>query len=212
MLIRLPHTTQMERNEMTNFDHIINWKLKAGSHKFPGPDGGTCINEAAIIAAGFEYKSVRSAEDCPPCFSRPISAYAICLNDRMPDDIRNKFLMPFITRLGGTTDTPEIEGKRAAFMIIQISRRMIAKQLSALSLPSEGFANAQTINGVRVAARDLARALALDLDLARALALARALDKKIRDSGFALMDRMVMLGMRTLERTQQDTASTLVEK
>ena len=106
----------------------------------------------------------------------------------MPDDIRNKFLMPFITRLGGTTDTPEIEGKRAAFMIIQISRRMIAKQLSALSLPSEGFANAQTINGVRVAARDLALALALararaldralDLDraLARALALALALD------------------------------------
>ena len=35
---------------MEGFDHILNWKLKAGSHQFPGPDGGTCINEAALIA------------------------------------------------------------------------------------------------------------------------------------------------------------------
>ena len=64
---------------------------------------------------------------------------------------------------------------------------------------------------------DLALALDLDLDLAFDLALAIAFDlalalDKIRDSGFALMDRMVMLEMRTMERTQQDTASTLVEK
>ena len=38
---------------MDGFDHILNWKLKAGSHQFPGPDGGTCINEAALVAAGF---------------------------------------------------------------------------------------------------------------------------------------------------------------
>ena len=31
------------------FDKIINWKLLNGSHDFPGPDGGTCINEAAIV-------------------------------------------------------------------------------------------------------------------------------------------------------------------
>ena len=33
---------------MDDFDHILNWKLKAGSHQFPGKDGGTCINEAAL--------------------------------------------------------------------------------------------------------------------------------------------------------------------
>jgi hypothetical protein len=38
---------------MDKFDHILNWKLKQGSHTFPGQDGGTCINEAAIIAVGF---------------------------------------------------------------------------------------------------------------------------------------------------------------
>ena len=33
---------------MDGFDHILNWKLKEGSHPFPGKDGGTCINEAAM--------------------------------------------------------------------------------------------------------------------------------------------------------------------
>src|SRR3954449_813601 len=33
---------------MDQFDHILNWTLKPGSHPFPGRDGGTCINEAAI--------------------------------------------------------------------------------------------------------------------------------------------------------------------
>ena len=48
---------------MDDFDHILNWKLKAGSHPFPGKVGGTCINEAALVAAGFEYRPVRRAED-----------------------------------------------------------------------------------------------------------------------------------------------------
>jgi hypothetical protein len=43
---------------MDGFDHILNWTLKKGSHPFPGPDGGTCINEAALVAAGFEYEPI----------------------------------------------------------------------------------------------------------------------------------------------------------
>jgi hypothetical protein len=27
------------------FDHILNWKLTYGSHRFPGKDGGTCITK-----------------------------------------------------------------------------------------------------------------------------------------------------------------------
>ena len=34
---------------MTGFDYMLNWKLKEGSHPFPGNDGGTCINEVAIV-------------------------------------------------------------------------------------------------------------------------------------------------------------------
>ena len=46
---------------MTDFNAMLNWELLKGSHTFPGPDGGTCINEAALIAAGFEYRSIDSA-------------------------------------------------------------------------------------------------------------------------------------------------------
>ncbi len=51
------------------FDPILNWRLLPGSHAFPGPDGGTCINEAAVVAAGLPYRAIRSSADCPPCFS-----------------------------------------------------------------------------------------------------------------------------------------------
>jgi hypothetical protein len=47
-----------------DFEAILNWRLLAGSHPFPGPDGGTCINEAAIVAAGLPYRTIRSSADC----------------------------------------------------------------------------------------------------------------------------------------------------
>ena len=53
---------------MDAFSHILHWKLTHGSHPFPGKDGGTCINEAAIVAAGFKYQAVRRVEDMPECF------------------------------------------------------------------------------------------------------------------------------------------------
>jgi hypothetical protein len=59
----------------------MNWKLKQGSHPFPGKDGGTCINEAAIVAAGFEYRPVHSVHHMPDCFSRPICRLVMQLND-----------------------------------------------------------------------------------------------------------------------------------
>lgn len=110
---------------MKNFDHIVNWKLLAGSHEFPRPDGGTCINEAAIVAAGFEYKKISCADDCPPCFSRVIAGYAIMLNDWMPDDMRQELLMPFVTRMAGTRDSPHMEERRVEYMIIQIAKRIM---------------------------------------------------------------------------------------
>lgn len=111
---------------MFDFSKITEWKLLQGSHEFPGPDGGTCINEAAIVAAGFEYKKVDGIDDLPPCFSRPLSAYAITLNDAMPYVLRQKLLMPFVTKLSGTADTPEIEAKRSQFMALENFRRIIS--------------------------------------------------------------------------------------
>ena len=99
---------------MEGFDHILNWKLKAGSHQFPGPDGGTCINEAALVAAGFEYKPIDRAEDMPSCFSRPICRFAMWLNDHATEAGR-QHLLPYVTRLA-CADTPEIERQREAYI------------------------------------------------------------------------------------------------
>jgi hypothetical protein len=109
----------------TPLSDLLNWKLLPGSHDSPGPDGGTCINEAAIIAAGYKYRKVEELNDCPPCFSRPIAQYAIDLNDNMPDDLRQSLLMPFVTRLAGTADNDVVEIKRAKHMVVETVRRVL---------------------------------------------------------------------------------------
>src|SRR5206468_4579550 len=99
---------------MEGFDHILNWKLLWGSHEFPGKDGGTCINEAAIVAAGFEYRPVRRAGDMPECFSRPICRLAMWLNDMATDKERQQ-LLPFVTRLA-CADTLAVEHVRQDYI------------------------------------------------------------------------------------------------
>lgn len=95
---------------------ITDWKLKSGSHKFPGPDGGTCINEAAIVAAGFEYRSVKSHEDCPPCFSPVLAQFAIVVNDQMRDGERQR-LMGLVHRLSGSAGPDWADAARARFLV-----------------------------------------------------------------------------------------------
>jgi hypothetical protein len=99
---------------MDSFDHILNWKLKQGSHVFPGKDGGTCINEAAIVAAGFPYRPVRTVETMPDCFSRPICRLAMLLNDEASDEQR-QLLLPFVTRLA-CADTKKVEWEREVYI------------------------------------------------------------------------------------------------
>src|SRR3954449_4515696 len=99
---------------MEGFEHILNWKLKQGSHPFPGKDGGTCINEAATVAAGFKYRPIRAAEDMPDCFSRPICRLAMRLNDEASDTDRQQ-LLPFVTQLA-CADSPEVERARATYI------------------------------------------------------------------------------------------------
>src|SRR5918911_2625063 len=99
---------------MDAFDHILNWKLKADSHRFPGPDGGTCINEAALVAAGFAYQPIAIIQQMPSCFSRPICQLAMHLNDSVGDGERQRRL-PYVMRLA-CADTPEIERKREVYI------------------------------------------------------------------------------------------------
>jgi hypothetical protein len=99
---------------MSDFDHILNWKLLRGSHAFPGPDGGTCINEAAVVACGFPYQRVGSIKAMPACFSRPICGLAMQLNDNATDAQRKR-LLPFVTRLA-CADTPQVERERDRYI------------------------------------------------------------------------------------------------
>jgi hypothetical protein len=107
---------------MDTFDRILKWRLKQGSHMFPGRDGGTCINEAAIVAAGFPYQPVRSIEDMPSCFSRPICRLAMQLNDEA-SEVERQHLLPFVTRLA-CADTPEIEQERETYIVTHMSWRL----------------------------------------------------------------------------------------
>jgi hypothetical protein len=99
---------------MAGFHHILNWKLKEGSHSFPSKDGGTCINEAAVVAAGYEYRPIPNVEHMPICFSRPICRFAMRLNDDA-SDLERQQLLPFVMRLA-CADTREVERKRMAFI------------------------------------------------------------------------------------------------
>ncbi|MGT2484943.1 hypothetical protein ACU4GA_00405 [Methylobacterium oryzae CBMB20] len=122
-----------------DFATILNWRLLAGSHPFPGPDGGTCINEAAIVAAGLPYRAIRSSADCPPCFSRPVAAYALGLNDAMPDEARPQ-LMAFVLRLSGSADTPEIEVARTRHLALESVRRILAPLCAVAGMAAEAEA------------------------------------------------------------------------
>ena len=112
------------------FDKILNWKLLRGSHYFPGPDGGTCVNEAAIVAAGLAYRPVRSIEDCPASFSRPAATYAMFLNDLIEtDELRRRVLMPFVTKLEGSADGLEAEKARAELIVLRTASAILAPAL-----------------------------------------------------------------------------------
>lgn len=135
------------------FEPILNWRLLTGSHDFPGPDGGTCINEAAIVAAGLPYRAIRASSDCPPCFSQPLAAYALGLNDAMPDAERPR-LMAFVLRLAGSADEPAIEAARVTFLAEASVRRLLPPLLdqaglSALAARCDGVTDAA---GARAAA------------------------------------------------------------
>jgi len=117
-----------------DFNAMLSWKLLRGSHEFPGPDGGTCINEAAIVAAGYPYRPVQSVDDCPSSFSRPLSLFAMCLNDALDDDLRQELLMRFVTRLAGSADAPGVELERAQLLMTRIATDILAPALEQAGL------------------------------------------------------------------------------
>ena len=111
-----------------DFQQLANFRLARGSHKQPNKDGNICVNEAAVIVAGFQYREIRDVSCLPDCFSRPLSEYAIYLNDFMMHRVRNELLAPFVTRLPGTSDAPWIEEQRARLIVVETVRRIVAAE------------------------------------------------------------------------------------
>ena len=116
------------------FKHLRAVRLLKGSHEFPGKAGGACINEVAVVYAGFEYRKVKSVNDMPACFSRPICAFALYLNDHLPNSVRTRLLLPYVQRLAGTADTPEIERRRAEYAAMRAVTVFVARALGAAGL------------------------------------------------------------------------------
>ncbi len=103
-------------------DTWLDWELKHGSHEFPGSDGGTCVNEAALVVAGFAYHEVTSILDLPESFCPVISQYALSLNDAMPEgEVLNR-LRPFAARLSGSSDGRRVADERGTFLAMQAAR------------------------------------------------------------------------------------------
>ena len=50
------------------------------------------------------------------------------LNDFMMPKVRNELLVPFVTRLPGTSDAPWIEEERARLIVIETVRRIVAAE------------------------------------------------------------------------------------
>jgi hypothetical protein len=101
--------------DISQIKSLLDWKLLRGSHPFPGPDGGTCINEVAIVAAGLPYRPVEGPRDLPPTFSRELGTLLLCLNDALPDDYRQR-LKGFVLRLPGSKDDARTERERCEFL------------------------------------------------------------------------------------------------
>src|SRR5258707_15841032 len=103
-LTRLLNVLSSRAGTSADFQRMLDWKLLRGSHEFPGPDGGTCINEAAVVAAGYPYRAAYCVKDMPASFSRRVAMLGLCLNDTLEDELRQELLVPFVARLGGTAD------------------------------------------------------------------------------------------------------------
>lgn len=115
-----------------NPDAWLDWRLKNGSHEFPGSDGGTCINEAALVIAGFAYREVTSLLDLPESFCPVISQYALSLNDAMPEGELLDHLLPFAARLSGSSDGRRVADRRGSYLALQAAREFAPLALQAI--------------------------------------------------------------------------------
>ena len=122
--------------DISRIQGLLDWRLLTGSHEWPGPDGGTCINETAIVVAGFHYSPIGGPEDFPPCFSTELGMLLLSLNDALSDERRQK-LMRFVLRLPGSKDVAKVERRRCRFLHDAIRGLLVKYGLPLDSMSSQ---------------------------------------------------------------------------
>jgi hypothetical protein len=110
--------------DISRLQQLLKWRLLAGSHKFPGPSGGTCFLEAANVVSGHPYRLVARGSDVPEDFSLVMSHYMLHLNDALPDEPRQA-LIRFVPRMAGSFDLVEIEEARIALIVSETRKRLL---------------------------------------------------------------------------------------
>ncbi len=184
--------------------------LERGSHETG--EEGRCFMEAVAFVAGEDHS------DLPACVCPALGEFARRWNDHLGEIDRQK-MKPYIRLVIGTAG--DGFGERRSWMMIDWCLReglavyCDARNLKDIARELKGLPEICDFDAAKRARDvllDLALALARDLDLARALARARG-RKTVKDSGFALLDRMVMLGAQietqTTEGTREDARQTL---
>ena len=90
-----------------DFNSITEVRLDSGAHE--SPEQGMCFMEMVAWFAGEKHS------DKPDCASNVLGTYGIGLNDRMPDDVRDRLLKPVVPMIAGTFD-PANEQPRGKFL------------------------------------------------------------------------------------------------
>ena len=104
-------------------------KLLDGSHELPS--GGSCLVEAAIFAAGFEYQAVGCGADAPSCFCPTLSDMCITINDILPEGPRQK-LMKYLPMLPGSYHGVGLQRRREKLAVIMTTREILYRVLLSL--------------------------------------------------------------------------------
>lgn len=121
--------------DISTIKGLLDWQLLKGSHAWPGSAGGTCINEAAIVVAGFDYKEVAGVEDLPASFSRELGMLLLCLNDALSDRRRQK-LKRFVLRLPGSKDRADVEGERLRSILTGVEELFAQYRVASADIPA----------------------------------------------------------------------------
>ncbi len=157
----------MSSNQI-NIQDLWKYDLRRGSSDHPRH--GACLFDAGMWLV---YGKIG---DNPPCSCPIIRPYAIALNDRMPNNERQK-LKPFILRVVGNRD-PESEELRKHFIILETARKVVPKAFDekwpSLAAKARAIPDNATYADIKQVMQELANAADADATAAAANAAAYA--------------------------------------